>query len=119
STHALREEGDKRQIRWFVEAKNFYPRPPRGGRWGVDGKVHAGIGFLPTPSARRATPAAKKEVATPRFLPTPSARRATPATMLLRRQIWNFYPRPPRGGRRQAPKGGGILHLISTHALRE
>ena len=32
SIHALREEGDgRRQNCWFY-SKNFYPRPPRGGR---------------------------------------------------------------------------------------
>ena len=75
------------------------------------------------------------------FLSTPSARRATAATLTLRAQIENFYPRPPRGGRRGAfshcqhflpflstPSArratpahwaGGLLLDISIHALRE
>ena len=32
SIHALREEGDSRLPEHSLEAKNFYPRPPRGGR---------------------------------------------------------------------------------------
>ena len=40
-----------------------------------------------------------------RFLSTPSARRATGLSTPLWRAISNFYPRPPRGGRRRA----GIL----------
>ena len=31
---------------------------------------------------------------------------------------WNFYPRPPRGGRPQTPKQQ-LQQRISTHALRE
>ena len=35
------------------------------------------------------------------------------------RSLWNFYPRPPRGGRR--PNSGGRIRSrsISIHALRE
>ena len=32
SIHALREEGDTSSKTTFWRAKNFYPRPPRGGR---------------------------------------------------------------------------------------
>ena len=32
SIHALREEGDTPSKEDLVEAGNFYPRPPRGGR---------------------------------------------------------------------------------------
>ena len=32
---------------------------------------------------------------------------------------WNFYPRPPRGGRHVAPVVAGIPRRISIHALRE
>ena len=33
------------------------------------------------------------------FLSTPSARRATPKILVAPFTTWNFYPRPPRGGR--------------------
>ena len=33
------------------------------------------------------------------FLSTPSARRATQFFGIGRGLFWNFYPRPPRGGR--------------------
>ena len=55
SIHALREEGDTARPALRSCAKNFYPRPPRGGR--QDGRilrVDASV-FLSTPSARRAT----------------------------------------------------------------
>ena len=76
------------------------------------------------------------------FLSTPSARRATPALEALVGVGANFYPRPPRGGRRiryagtdaeqryfypRPPRGGRRCrcvrcrpeHGISIHALRE
>ena len=101
SIHALREEGDYqfcidlRDDGGFLSTpsarratpplpprcrtwKNFYPRPPRGGRQ-VDrsGRVVTRV-FLSTPSARRATFATSVRVFSfSKFLSTPSARRAT------------------------------------------
>ena len=104
SIHALREEGD-----------------------GVGHLYYAAVGiFLSTPSARRATAVAPVAVVAPaEFLSTPSARRATRRPSVLCRsgnisihalreegdktvrrppgQTVNFYPRPPRGGRRERP----------------
>src|SRR5699024_9307564 len=53
------------------------------------------------------------------FLPTPSARRATSAGSELLSALGDFYPRPPRGGRRDAAKVATNYITISTHALRE
>ena len=75
------------------------------------------------------------------FLSTPSARRATWGRYKGRLSVWNFYPRPPRGGRLvhpvyctgrkhfypRPPRGGRLLlrkqaadrRPISIHALRE
>ena len=59
SIHALREEGDKRVKNVRSHIRNFYPRPPRGGRpISIFGSAMDDI-FLSTPSARRATEAAK------------------------------------------------------------
>ena len=123
SIHALREEGDKYFLAQSQQAQDFYPRPPRGGRRCVLTRDYAKNKFLSTPSARRAT----KFTLTPKtiynkFLSTPSARRATVGLKLSECLIWisihalreegdflsgscfpspgNFYPRPPRGGRR-------------------
>ena len=55
SIHALREEGDRRLLHLPQMERNFYPRPPRGGRrFGQIQRFHAQQ-FLSTPSARRAT----------------------------------------------------------------
>ena len=53
------------------------------------------------------------------FLSTPSARRATmqyPCVLMI---SGNFYPRPPRGGRRPIFREHPPEHDISIHALRE
>ena len=143
---------------------NFYPRPPRGGRpdssqsalikpiisihalreegdVALDHALAGAIQFLSTPSARRATSPWRGTFTPAGFLSTPSARRATRLLGRYQSAGIDFYPRPPRGGRRPAkpqhqyrrnfyprpPRGGrhfcqllfGALHPISIHALRE
>ena len=76
--------------------------------------------FLSTPSARRATSAARSEL--PRvlyFYPRPPrGGRPDPSAGRWRR-VHNFYPRPPRGGRRQVDRRQPGRLQISIHALRE
>ena len=85
SIHALREEGDSKDGTIAGGAKNFNPRPPRGGRPKQQNY------FIP------------RQV----FQSTPSARRATLSSAAKPRRASNFNPRPPRGGRRTAagPRG--------------
>ena len=94
----------------------------------------AGIQFLSTPSARRATHGAARRAGGWKFLSTPSARRATlryerrraghqisihalreegDSAFLSRKCLFtNFYPRPPRGGRRRSnPRGEETLNF--------
>ena len=97
SIHALREEGDPTLL-----GCNF-----------------AIIQFLSTPSARRATYNLHNKHYSVTFLSTPSARRATLLVDVLRYIRINFYPRPPRGGRRRAHCLRPVLLEISIHALRE
>ena len=123
SIHALREEGDDNVAKMETDfdeflstpsarratfirrlagacVKNFYPRPPRGGRLPTRHTVPSERGisihalreegdaqaaffdtvealFLSTPSARRATSYRVRTTADVLFLSTPSARRAT------------------------------------------
>ena len=122
SIHALREEGDRTKYRmWSTSliflstpsarratcqagslgrsAVYFYPRPPRGGRPVSDVELRRQNGFLSTPSARRATELCTTQAERLKFLSTPSARRATVFAGFNRSDLFNFYPRPPRGGR--------------------
>ena len=56
SIHALREEGDGRScLLHGITRRDFYPRPPRGGRPIKRSASSSVILFLSTPSARRAT----------------------------------------------------------------
>ena len=143
SIHALREEDDAPVCRHTIAVLDFYPRPPRGGRPAGhcgprraiiisihtlreegDCAAFCGLGsadvFLSTPSARRATPgsiAPGKQSG--RFLSTPSARRATAVSGWATRLLLNFYPRPPRGGRRSLFNSmGGQAQFLSTPSAR-
>ena len=99
STHALREEGDRVFLRSICPLRNFYPRPPRGGRRGD--KLHPGIKlvFLSTPSARRATlrTVCRCHQADISIHALREEGDSSPESSLSR--IFDFYPRPPRGGR--------------------
>ena len=101
SIHALREEGDRKVLDDALED----------------------VAFLSTPSARRATGCRWALSRASRFLSTPSARRATTSVPLCLSETcisihalreegdppknigsvrpFDFYPRPPRGGRQQ------------------
>ena len=57
--------------------EHFYPRPPRGGRRAARNEGARTVGFLSTPSARRATEYNELTALLAEFLSTPSARRAT------------------------------------------
>ena len=78
----------------------FYPRPPRGGRRCACPKpVKLSRSFYPRPP-RGGRPSRSCSGTSPgSFLSTPSARRATLAAKRRSNHIFYFYPRPPRGGR--------------------
>ena len=80
--------------------RDFYPRPPRGGRQRYSDTGYTNYEFLSTPSARRATcSSGYADFIRIRFLSTPSARRATINAGTFVKLPDDFYPRPPRGGR--------------------
>ena len=143
SIHALREEGDKdgdglqNAINKFLSTpsarratsqrasparhlRDFYPRPPRGGRHDV---------ICDTIRVSRISIHALREEGDHRergrkkymgaFLSTPSARRATRTVIAARTSRTDFYPRPPRGGRPIAAPVAAPAAAISIHALRE
>ena len=148
-----------------VRVSHFYPRPPRGGRREIYAEnardavisIHAlreegdrnkysqlppQYLFLSTPSARRAT--CRRRRKNPDFAISIHALREEGDDLTKARWYldYNFYPRPPRGGRLPAllrdvaaptdfyprpPRGGRPERLhstafdrtISIHALRE
>ena len=143
SIHALREEGD--QLR---SSRCCRPPPISIHALREEGDIQQGavcvhlFRFLSTPSARRATePPARRTGMLRIFLSTPSARRATRGGNLDRLCVvisihalreegdplrvyspdgrFDFYPRPPRGGRRGGRRGNPLPESISIHALRE
>ena len=97
SIHALREEGDRAGAPTPQPARDFYPRPPRGGRLNR----------------------VKDDVIEELFLSTPSARRATTEWPQNVHEYHHFYPRPPRGGRPGQRCSNVSNDNISIHALRE
>ena len=126
SIHALRVEGDRCGQGRRRRARNFYPRPPGGGRshfspWkigyecisihalrveGDDGsdaqKIALQLVFLSTPSGWRATQI--RCVATPSkpyFYPRPPGGGRPSCTPAHSRRLY-FYPRPPGGGRQRS-----------------
>ena len=123
SIHALREEGDGAGVSVFLipwlflstpsarratttpatsapMALYFYPRPPRGGRHAIFTNNLQKEVFLSTPSARRAT-AANIEDAKYYIISIHALREEgdVPCAVAVI-QTKDFYPRPPRGGRR-------------------
>ena len=105
--------------------RNFYPRPPRGGRLVGVGFQPQPLGFLSTPSARRATASRCShlpgELISIHALREEGDAGRSPA----RWRHHDFYPRPPRGGRQlqeyvvpgrsdfypRPPRGGRHLSL--------
>ena len=122
SIHALREEGDTPGSIAPVRPFDFYPRPPRGGRPGRVPRQRPGNRFLSTPSARRATRTAGGKSGSSQISIHALREEGDEATIAECRiflisihalreegdhahtgklqQLRNFYPRPPRGGRR-------------------
>ncbi len=124
SIHALREEGDRgRRHPEPAAFRHFYPRPPRGGRPGLQRpekqplriSIHAlreegdvfrlstfifCFDFYPRPprGGRRCS-TARSERRRGHFYPRPPRGGRPLARARCRMSVSNFYPRPPRGGR--------------------
>ena len=98
SIHALREEGDLSPCAALLLR----------------------LEFLSTPSARRATFVPSRLLWEHfEFLSTPSARRATGFGAQTPSGGYDFYPRPPRGGRQDSETNGfRIIKFLSTPSAR-
>ena len=100
SIHALREEGDRARMVIYSHSKDFYPRPPRGGRHIIQDYVLEGKKFLSTPSARRATEDLLQRGRVRRISIHALREEGDGKQGCGSACIRYFYPRPPRGGRR-------------------
>ena len=120
SIHALREEGDPLPPGPAAEHKDFYPRPPRGGRpLRFCPSAPEKNDFYPRPPRGGRLPVLEIRSSDAQFLSTPSARRAT--KLLLRNVqalVISIHALREEGdllcGGRNV-----LLHDISIHALRE
>ena len=100
SIHALREEGDFSKSRLATASFYFYPRPPRGGRRYAPSRRCLCDAFLSTPSARRATITLRYFVFSFRISIHALREEGDQRRSKRLERHLNFYPRPPRGGRR-------------------
>ena len=101
-----------------MEPRNFYPRPPRGGRHflgGVYSDSQISIHALREEGDAWPTEAGES---VRHFYPRPP-RGGRPRLHRGATDTGNFYPRPPRGGRQGARKIILEVIHISIHALRE
>ena len=100
SIHALCEEGDLPVLNLYCLLLNFYPRPLRGGRRLPNTTELAGMAFLSTPSARRATASIWPGTASWTISIHALCEEGDHDALTRRRPGQYFYPRPLRGGRR-------------------
>ena len=119
SIHALREEGDRRSRPQSDAGKDFYPRPPRGGRQGVPALSEADR-RISIHALREEGDAVLRAVVPQDGISIHALREeGDPDLCSEVRSFFDFYPRPPRGGR-HAGVGSVVFHVsISIHALRE
>ena len=119
SIHALREEGDAIGVRHHVDGVDFYPRPPRGGRprsgWSSCRSSRISIHAL----REEGDKALADELAT-RGISIHALREEGDCPQTASQpQPFDFYPRPPRGGRpRTATKRASSGRFLSTPSAR-
>ena len=120
SIHALREEGDAcRRHHAYSQAISIHALREEGDLSVLDTSVTATV-FLSTPSARRATLPEAGTQPEPQPISIHALREEGDNEFLdQRRSLFDFYPRPPRGGRPGCLIVGRQILQISIHALRE
>ena len=97
----------------------FYPRPPRGGRPANRSPPNTRLPFLSTPSARRATGAHRHSGRYDSISIHALREEGDRQTDESQNQALDFYPRPPRGGRRVARMmSPAVIRFLSTPSAR-
>ena len=119
SIHALREEGDPGSRHPDHPASiSIHALREEGDVVGISVSSNQGISIHALREEGDRTRARQRSLSG-RFLSTPSARRATAARCCALVNASDFYPRPPRGGRRADCSRSRRQAGISIHALRE
>ena len=120
SIHALREEGDGCSIDLGHIVDVFLSTPSaRRATTTILPSASRCLKFLSTPSARRATPEKAKTKVTDLISIHALREEGDPAPVLVSSLQFDFYPRPPRGGRPISQATSSSNVSISIHALRE
>ena len=102
SIHALREEGDTVSAAHGIALANFYPRPPRGGRHNRS-CVMDHLNFISIHALREEGDSRQLWMALPSMISIHALREEGDVFPAGDSPLANdFYPRPPRGGRRAA-----------------
>ena len=111
STHALREEGDRRPSNCPARRPYFYPRPPRGGRQQPAYQGRASLMYFYPRPPRGGRPAPAQGCRYSAVISTHALREEGDGRASVTRPCpaIYFYPRPPRGGR--------LFSKISTRAV--
>ena len=119
SIHALREEGDGVRDRGLRPLRDFYPRPPRGGR-PAQPRATAARGAISIHALREEGDPAQKAPDRPGEISIHALREEGDPSRLERGNLRkHFYPRPPRGGRRPTPRAlPGKVEFLSTPSAR-
>ena len=119
SIHALREEGDYGSTVANMDAVDFYPRPPRGGRLHEADMCAAHIDI--SIHALREEGDEWQDYMRTYCEISIHALREEGDVKLSPWPAWSsyFYPRPPRGGRHPSHNGAGMpLRFLSTPSAR-
>ena len=119
SIHALREEGDRRRERRTTRSRDFYPRPPRGGRpAGGPGSFHGRQ--ISIHALREEGDAAVNDLLQRHNISIHALREeGDPFRHRSERVKEDFYPRPPRGGRHQTTLTAEMYRkFLSTPSAR-
>ena len=119
SIHTLREEGDALYDEVGRFQGDFYPRPPRGGRlYSADGGF--GVGRISIHALREEGDDVVGQIAGVLPISIHALREEGDfSSHMDANRALNFYPRPPRGGRRGRSSNAQCPSKISIHALRE
>ena len=119
SIHALREEGDARKSWRRTTRSYFYPRPPRGGQPSAYGYLGCRL-QISIHALREEGDSPWRGSSCTEWISIHALReegdKIPSQTIDVR---LDFYPRPPRGGRRAGISKPPMLQTISIHALRE